>query len=256
MFFPGGDQSADFFISLEGVLEAGADMAAVDTGDPSRVGIVSTGKAGERLGENIRGIRSGRRSAPFHEFLQAAAENGEDGEGAVGEEEIAQDLKPDDHKLDRVLALEGLGIADQGKGAAGGEGGVEGLIRFHFAQRGFEAGGKAGELVAGTVADSEDDDAGGEPVGIAPLGVSFGVEAEVHPEINVGDDGSAEFSVSRLGRPDLFQGGGEMFPRLDGIGRITGPGAAGGELGGGGGQAFGRRASTAFQSTKLRNSSM
>ena len=67
---------------------------------------------------------------------------------------------------------------------------------------------------------------------------------------------TAEFSVPDLGRPDVFQGGGEVFPRLGGIGRITGPGAAGGELGGGGGQAFGRRASTAFQSTKLRNSSM
>jgi hypothetical protein len=106
------------------------------------------------------------------------------------------------------------------------------------------------------VTDAEDNHAGGEPVGIAPLGVGFGIESEVHPKIDVGDDGTAEFAVPGLGRPDLFQGGGEVLPRLGGIGRITGPGAAGGELGGGGGQAFGRRASTAFQSTKLRNSSM
>jgi hypothetical protein len=106
------------------------------------------------------------------------------------------------------------------------------------------------------VTDAEDNNAGGKPVGIAPLGVGLGIEAEVHPEIDVGDDGAAEFAVPSLGWPDLFQGGAEVFPRLGGIGRITGTGAAGGKLGGGGGQAFGRRASTAFQSTKLRNSSM
>ena len=133
---------------------------------------------------------------------------------------------------------------------------MEGLIRFHFAQWCFEAGGKAGELVPGTVADSENDDAGGKPVGIAPPGISFGVEAEVHPKIDVGDDWPAEFAAPGLGWPDLLEGGGEVLPGLGGIGRIAGTGAAGGEWGGGGGQAFGRRASTAFQSTKLRNSSM
>ena len=133
---------------------------------------------------------------------------------------------------------------------------MKGLIRFHFTQRGFEAGGQAGELVAGSVADSEDDDAGREPVGIPPLGVSFGVQAEVHPKINVRNDGPTEFAAPGLRWPDFLKGGGKMFPRSSGVGRIAGTGAAGGELGGGGGQAFGRRASTAFQSTKLRNSSM
>ena len=108
----------------------------------------------------------------------------------------------------------------------------------------------------GTVSDAEDDNAGGEPAGIPPQGVSFGVEAEVYPEINVGNDRAADLPVPPLGGTDLFQRGGEVFLRLGGIGRIAGAGAAGGELGGGGGQAFGRRASTAFQSTKLRNSSM
>ena len=106
------------------------------------------------------------------------------------------------------------------------------------------------------MADPEDDDAGGEPVGIPPLGVGFCVKAEVHPEIDVGNDGATNLAAAGLGWTDFLEGGSEVFPGLGGIGRITGPGAAGGELAGGGGQAFGRRASTAFQSTKLRNSSM
>ena len=152
--------------------------------------------------------------------------------------------------------MKGLAVTDERKGAAGGEGVVKGVVGFHLAERGFESGGQAGKFVAGTVTDAKDDDAGGEPVGVAPLGVGFGVEAKIHPEIDVGDDGAAKFALAIPGRPDLFQRGGEVFPCLGGIGRVAGPGAAGGELGGGGGQAFGRRASTAFQSTKLRNSSM
>lgn len=256
VLFPRGHEASDFFIGHERVLEAGADVATVDAGDPSGVGIVGAGQAGERLGENGRGIRVGGRNAFFHEFLQAAAENGQDGKGAFGKKEVTEDLQPDDHEFDGVLSLEGLGVAHEGKGAAGSEGLVKGMVGLHLTERSFEASGKAGELVTGAVADAEDDDAGGEPVGIAPLSVGFGVEAEIHPEIDVGNDGAPEFAVPSLGRPDLFQGGGKVFPCLGGIGRITGPGAAGGELGGGGGQAFGRRASTAFQSTKLRNSSM
>jgi hypothetical protein len=72
----------------------------------------------------------------------------------------------------------------------------------------------------------------------------------------VGDDGEAKIAFADIGGPHLLEGGGELFPGLGGVGRITGPGAAGGKLGGGGGQALGRRASTAFQSTKLRNSSI
>ena len=106
------------------------------------------------------------------------------------------------------------------------------------------------------MADAEDDDAGGEPAGIPPLGVGFGVEAEVYPEINVGNDGAVNIAFPPLGRTDFRQGSREEFAGLGRIGRVAGSGAAGGEAGGGGGQAFGRRASTAFQSTKLRNSSM
>ena len=88
------------------------------------------------------------------------------------------------------------------------------------------------------------------------MGIGFGVEPEVHPEIDVGNDGAADLAASRLGGADLLEGGGEVLPGLGGVGRVAGAGAAGGEAGGSGGQAFGRRASTAFQSTKLRNSSM
>ena len=256
LFFPGGNQRADLFVSIKRMAETGADMATVDAGDPGGVGIMGPREIGQRLGENSGGIGIGRGSSLFDEFLQAAAKDGKDGEGAVGKEEIAQDLEPDDDELDGVLALKGLGVPNEGEGAAGSKGGVEGVIRFDLAQRGLEAGGQAGEFIAGTVADAQDDDAGGEPAGVPPQGVGFGVEAEVHPKINVGNDGATDLAVPTLGGADFFQGGGEVFPRLGGIGRVAGAGAAGGEAGGCGGQAFGRRASTAFQSTKLRNSSM
>ena len=256
MFLPGGNQLADLFVGGEGMAEARADVAAVDAGDPGGVGVIRAREIGERLGENSRGIGIGRGNAPFHELLQTSAEDGEDGEGAIGKEEIAQDLEPDDDELDGVFALKGLGVPDQGERAATGERGVQGVIRFNFPQGGPEAGGKAGELVPGAVANPEDDDAGWEPTGVPPLGIGFGVESEVHPEIDVGNDGPADLAVPALGRPDFLQGGGEVFPGLGGVGRVAGAGAAGGEAGRSGGQAFGRRASTAFQSTKLRNSSM
>ena len=112
MFFPKGDQSADFFISLEGVLEAGADVATVNTGNPGDVGVVAAGELGECFGENSRGFRTAGGNALLNKLLQAAAENREDGEGALGEEKVAQNLKPDDHKLDGVFALKGFRIPD------------------------------------------------------------------------------------------------------------------------------------------------
>ena len=155
-----------------------------------------------------------------------------------------------------MFPLKGLGVPDEREGAAGGEGVVEGVIRLYLPQGCLEAGGQAGELVPGAMADSEDDDARGKPASVPPLGIGFGVEAEVHPEIDVGNDGAADLVVPRLGGADLLEGGGEVFPGLGGVGRVAGAGAAGSKAGGSGGQAFGRRASTAFQSTKLRNSSM
>jgi len=118
MLFPRGDEAADFFIRFERVSEARADVATVDAGDPGSIGIVSAGEAGERLGENSRGIRIRRGNALFHKVLKAAAEDGKDGKRAVGEEEIAEDLQPDDHKFNGVFTLEGLGIADEWERAA------------------------------------------------------------------------------------------------------------------------------------------
>jgi hypothetical protein len=60
--------------------------------------------------------------------LQAAVENGEDGEGAIRKKEVTQDLEPDDHELDGMFSLKGLGVADEWERAAGGEGRVEGVI--------------------------------------------------------------------------------------------------------------------------------
>jgi len=256
LFFPGSDPLTDLFIGFKGMLESGSDMATVDAGHPSSVWIIGPREGGKRLGENSRGIRIPRGFAFFHKLLQSAAENGQDGEGAVGEKEITQGLEPDHDELNRVFPLKGAGVANQGERTAGGEAGVEGLVRFHLPERGFVAGGKAGELVVGTVADAKNDNAGREPAGVPPQGVGFRVKAEVHPEINVGNDRAADLADPRFGGTDLLQGGREVLLRRGGISRIAGAGATGGELGRRGGQALGRKASTAFQSTKLRNSSM
>ena len=103
-----------------------------------------------------------------------------------------------------MFALEGSGIPDEREGAADGEGVMKGVIRLHFAERGFVAGGQTGEFIPGAMADSEDDDARGEPARVPPLGVGFGVEAEVHPKIDVGNDGAADLAVPRLGGANLF----------------------------------------------------
>ena len=158
-FFPEGDELADLFIGVEGVTKTGSDMATVDAGDPGGVGIVGSRESGERVGENSRGIRILRGLAFLHKFLQSAAENGQNGKGTVGEKEITQGLEPDHDELNRVFPLKGAGVANQGERTAGGEAGVEGLVRLHLPERGFVAGGKAGELVVGTVSDAEDDDA-------------------------------------------------------------------------------------------------
>jgi hypothetical protein len=81
---------------------------------------------------------------------------------------------------------------------------MEGVIRLHFAERGFVAGGYTGEFIPGAMADSEDDDARGEPASVPPLGVGFGVEAEVHPKIDVGNNGTPDLAVPRLGGANLF----------------------------------------------------
>ena len=70
----------------------------------------------------------------------------------------------------------------------------------NFAERGSVSNGKAGEFTGATVAYAENDDAGGKPVGVAPMGVSFGVEAEVNAKIDMRNNRSAQ--IVR----DLFEG--------------------------------------------------
>ena len=70
----------------------------------------------------------------------------------------------------------------------------------NFAEGGSISHGKAGEFTGATVAYSENDDAGGKPVGVAPKSVSFRVEIKVNPKIDVRTDGSTQ--IMR----DLFEG--------------------------------------------------
>lgn len=70
----------------------------------------------------------------------------------------------------------------------------------NFAERGSVSNGKAGEFTGATVAYAENDDAGGKPVGVAPMGVSFGVETEVNAKIDMRNNRSAQ--IVR----DLFEG--------------------------------------------------
>ena len=62
----------------------------------------------------------------------------------------------------------------------------------NFAERGSVSHGKAGEFTGATVAYTENDDAGGKPVCVAPKSVSFGVETEVNSKIDMRNDRSAQ----------------------------------------------------------------
>jgi hypothetical protein len=62
----------------------------------------------------------------------------------------------------------------------------------NFPERGSVSHGKAGEFTGATVAYSENDDAGGKPIGVAPKSVSFGVETEVNSKIDMRNDRSAQ----------------------------------------------------------------
>ena len=86
VLFPRGDEFSDLFIGIEGVAKTGSNVATVNAGDPGGVEVIGAGKAGERLGENSRGIRIGRRNTSFHELLETTTKDGKDGEGAVGKE--------------------------------------------------------------------------------------------------------------------------------------------------------------------------
>ncbi len=70
----------------------------------------------------------------------------------------------------------------------------------NFAERSSVSHGKAGEFTGATVAYTENDDAGGKPVGVAPKSVSFGVETEVNSKIDMRNNRSAQ--IVR----DLFEG--------------------------------------------------
>ena len=74
----------------------------------------------------------------------------------------------------------------------------------NFAERSSVSHGKAGEFTGATVAYAENDDAGGKPIGVAPNSVSFGVESEVNPKIDMRNNRSAQIVRDLLEGRDLF----------------------------------------------------
>jgi len=74
----------------------------------------------------------------------------------------------------------------------------------NFAERGSVSHGKAGEFTGATVAYAENDDAGGKPVGVAPKGVSFCVEAKVNSKIDMRNNRSAQIVRDLFKRRDFF----------------------------------------------------
>ena len=254
LLFPGGHLGADFWVSGKGVIEARSYMTPVDTGHPSGLGIF--GRFCQGMGKkSFLGISGGWGSF-FHRGLKSSAKNGKDGKGFSGKEEVADGLKPDHHEFDRVFSLKAPALSSDREGAVGGDFGEEVRVGVHLSERGLKAGGKAGEFAGATVAHAENNHAGGEPVPVTPKGVGLGVEIEVHPKIDMGHDRAAMILRSRLRGSHLFEGGLEVSQSFPGIGRVAGAGTTCRQLDGMGCQAFGRRASTAFQSTKFRNSSM
>jgi len=254
LLFPGGHLGANFCVSGKGVIEARSYMTPVDTGHPS--GLRIFGRFCQGMGKkSFLGISGGWGSF-FHRGLKSSAKNGKDGKGFSGKEEVADGLKPDHHEFDRVFSLKAPAFSSDREGAVGGDFGEEVRVGVHLSKRGLKAGGKAGEFAGATVAHAENNHAGGEPVPVTPKGVGLGVEIEVHPKIDMGHDRAAMILRSRLRGSHLFEGGLEVSQSIPGIGRVAGAGTTCRQLDGMGCQAFGRRASTAFQSTKFRNSSM
>ena len=90
LFFPTCNLSLNLFVRRKGVLEAGADVASVDTGDDCGVRLLR--QFTQSCGKNRFRRTFGRRSSCFHCMLESTAEDGKDGKGAVWKKEIAKGL--------------------------------------------------------------------------------------------------------------------------------------------------------------------
>jgi hypothetical protein len=188
--------------------------------------------------------------------LETPAKNGENRERSVREKEVSERLQPNDNKFNRVFPLKSAGFRIDGKGATGRNGEKEVVVGLDYPQGGFETGREAGEFAGATVPYAQNNHTGRKPVLIPPESIGFCVEIKINAEIDMRDNGSTQIREGIFCRTNLFQSGrkkSKSFARIRGVARS---GALCREMVGGGCQAFGRRASTAFQSTKFRNSSM
>lgn len=203
-FLPRGHLATDFGVGSERVLEARANMTSIDAGNPSGIGVFRG--LGQGLGkEGLGRIRWGRGSR-LHRLLESPTKDGQNGEGAVGEKEVAECLQPDNHEFDGVFPLEASGLASQGKRAVGGDFGKKVRVGFHPAERGLKSGGETGQFTGTTVAHPEDDHSGWKPIPIPPVGVSLGIEIEIHPKIDMRNNRTPKILGTRSGRFYLFEG--------------------------------------------------
>jgi len=103
-----------------------------------------------------------------------------------------------------VLPLEATGLLVDGKRATRGKVGKKVVSGRNFAERGSVSHGKAGEFNGATVAYAKDNDAGREPVFVAPEGVGFGVKIQVHAKIDMRNNRSAQIVRDLFERRDFF----------------------------------------------------
>lgn len=202
LLFPDGHAFTHFLIRRVRVLEPWTDVASVDAGDDGGIRIL--GNLSQRLGKN-RLRRGGERRGPcLYRLMQSATEDGKDSEGAAWKKKIAQGLKPDDNEFDGVLPLEATGLLVDGKRATRGKVGKKVVSGRDITQGGSIIRGEAGQLCWATVAYAKDYDAGGEPVFVAPEGVGFCVEIQVHAKIDMRNNRTAQIVRNLFEGRDFF----------------------------------------------------
>ena len=129
--------------------------------------------------------------------MKAAAENGQNGEGATWKKEIAKGLKPDHDKFERVFALKSTGFLVDRKRAGSRKGGEKIAIGRDFPHCRTKSQRMTRNFCRAPMADSQNHHPSGKPASVAPKRVGLGVEIEVHPKVDMGNDRIAKV-VSNL----------------------------------------------------------
>jgi len=227
-FLPAGGGFEQRGGDAEGMLEAGAEVAAVDADDDAELltGRIFLEKRGEMAAEPVEIVEV----VPFDEALdvgvESAAEEGHEAEfvRAFGGVQLMEGLKPEQGELDGVLAFmrfrreiaRGIGIGREGIDEIGRADGAS--------ERGEVIAPIEVPLEVRAVADAEDE------VGVGERRVEErpergGVGAEADAKIDVRGDDAGQGTVFGRGRQRAGRGGGEGFAEkregFDGTGGVA-----------------------------------